>query len=195
VAAAAGRDPYEYRRDNLTDPRWIAVLEAAASLGNWRAPLPPGSARGIAIGPAFNSIVSEVVEISGVTSTSIRVNRVAVVIDCYIGVNPGSIEAQLTGGVVHGLNAALYGKQGFSNGAALSKNFNRSRMIRLNEMPQVTVAMMPNPTVSTRTVPIGGVGELGVPTLAPALANAYARLTGNRVRSLPFFPNASMGGL
>lgn len=195
VATRAGRDAYEFRRSKLTDPRWVAVLEAAATLGNWYAPLPPGHARGIAIGPAFNSIVAEVVEISGVTTSSINVSRVSVVIDCYIGVNPGSIEAQLTGGVVHGLNAALYGRQSFSNGAAQNKNFNRSRMIRLNEMPRVSVGIMPNPAAATRSVSIGGVGELGVPTLAPALANAYAKLTGTRVRSLPFFPNATMGGL
>jgi isoquinoline 1-oxidoreductase beta subunit len=195
LAAAAGQDPYQYRRSKLTDPRWIAVLDTAAALGTWDAPLPAGRARGIAIGPAFNSIVAEVVEISSVTATSIKVNRVSVAIDCYISVNPGSVEAQLTGGVVHGLNAALYGKQNFVNGAAQSKNFNKSRMIRLNEMPQVAVTIMPNPAGASRTVPIGGVGELGVPTLAPALANAYAKLTGNRVRTLPFFPNATMGGL
>jgi len=195
LAAAAGEDPYQFRRARLTDPRWIAVLDAAASLGNWFAPLPAGRARGIAVGTAFNSIVAEVVEISGVTSSSIRVNRVSVALDCYLAVNPGSIEAQLTGGVVHGLNAALYGQQVFVNGAAQSKNFNRSRMIRLNEMPQVGVTIIPNPQSASRTVPIGGVGELGVPTLAPALANAYFKLTGIRARSLPFFPNATMGGL
>jgi isoquinoline 1-oxidoreductase subunit beta len=195
LAAAAGEDPYLFRRTRLTDPRWIAVLDAAADLGNWSAPLSTGRARGIAIGTAFNSIVAEVVEISSVTSSSIRVSRVSVALDCYLAVNPGSIEAQLTGGVVHGLNAALYGKQTFVNGAAQSKNFNKSRMIRLSEMPQVGVTIIPSPQSASRTVPIGGVGELGVPTLAPALANAYFRLTGIRARSLPFFPNATMGGL
>ncbi len=195
LAAAAGEDPYQFRRTRLTDPRWIAVLDAAAELGNWSAPLRSGRARGIAIGAAFNSIVAEVVEISSVTSSSIRVDRVSVALDCYLAVNPGSIEAQLTGGVVHGLNAALYGKQTFVNGAAQSKNFNKSRMIRLNEMPQVDVTIIPNPQSASRTVPIGGVGELGVPTLAPALGNAYFKLTGIRARSLPFFPNATMGGL
>jgi isoquinoline 1-oxidoreductase beta subunit len=193
LAAAAGQDPYQYRRSKLTDPRWVAVLDAAATLGGWSSPLAAGRARGIAIGPAFNSIVAQVVEISG-TATSIRVRRVSLAIDCYIGVNPGSIDAQLTGGIVHGLNAALYGRQSFVNGAAQAKNFNRSRMIRMGEMPQVAVTLMSNPAASTRSTPIGGVGELGVPCLAPALANAYAKLLGTRVRTLPFFPNASMGG-
>lgn len=195
LAAAAGQDPYWYRRARLTDPRWRAVLDAAAALGNWISPAPAGHARGIAIGTAFNSIVAEVVEISAVTPTSLRVNRVSVVLDCYLSINPGSVEAQLSGGVVHGLNAALYGRQTFVNGVAQSLNFNRSRMIRLGEMPQVSVRVMPNPAVADRAATIGGVGELGVPTFAPALANAYFKLTGQRVRSLPFFPNATMGGL
>ena len=195
LATAAGIDPYTFRRNLLTDPRWIAVLDAAATLGGWNTPLPAGHARGIAIGTAFNSIVAEVVEVSAATATSIRVNQVSVAIDCYLVVNPGQVETQLIGGVVHGLNAALYGRQTFVNGAAQSKNFNNSRMIRLGEMPQVNVTMIPSPTVADRTKNIGGVGELGVPTLAPALANAYFKLTGTRVRSLPLFPNATMGGL
>lgn len=195
LAAAAGADPYRFRRGLLTDPRWIAVLDAAAKLGGWGTTLTAGHARGIAIGAAFNSIVAEVVEISSVSSTSLRVNKVAVAMDCYLAVNPGQIEAQLVGGVVHGLNAALYGKQTFVNGVAQAKNFRNSRMIRLNEAPQVSIALIPNPTASSRTEKIGGVGELGVPTLAPALANAYFKLTGMRIRTLPLFPNATMGGL
>ena len=122
--------------------------------------------------------------------------KVAVALDCYLTVNPGNVEAQLVGGVVHGLNAALYGQQTFSNGAAQRRNFSNNRMLRLQEMPSVSVTFMPRPAVADRAVPIGGVGELGVPTLAPALANAVARLAGgSRVRTLPFFPNATMGGL
>jgi isoquinoline 1-oxidoreductase beta subunit len=120
---------------------------------------------------------------------------VSVALDCYLAVNPGSIEAQLTGGVVHGLNAALYGRQTFVNGAAQNRNFNKSRMIRLNEMPQVDVTIIPSPQSASRTVAIGGVGELGVPTLAPALANACFKLTGTRTRSLPLFPDATMSDL
>ena len=194
LADAAGEDPYLFRRGLLTDPRWTAVLDGAANLGGWGSALAAGRGRGIAIGTAFNSIVAEVVEVS-FTSTSLRVERVSVVLDSYLSLNPGSIEAQLTGGVVHGLNAALYGRQTFANGAAQSKNFKNSRMIRLSEMPEVHVAIMPNPPVSDRGRIIGGVGELGVPTLAPALANAYYQATGQRLRTLPFFPNATMGGL
>ncbi len=81
------------------------------------------------------------------------------------------------------------------NGVAQKKNFSSNRMIRRQEMPAIAVTIVPNPAVADRGQTIGGVGELGVPTFAPALANAYFKLTGKRVRSLPFFPNASMGGL
>jgi isoquinoline 1-oxidoreductase beta subunit len=195
LAHAAGADSYLFRRQLLNDSRWIAVLDAAANLGGWSSPVPSGRARGLAIGTAFNSIVAQVVEISAATSTSLKVHRVSIALDCYLAVNPGQVEAQLTGGVVHALNATLYGKQNFVGGVAQSKNFNASRMIRMNEMPAVSVTLIPNPTTAERTRPLGGVGELGVPTFAPALANAYFKLTGTRLRTLPLFPNATMGGL
>ena len=195
LAAASGQDPYQFRRSRLTDPRWIAVLDAAADQAGWNTAPPAGRARGIAIGTAFNSIVAQVVEISSATATGVRINRVSLGIDCYVPVNPGQIQAQLQGGIVHGLNAALYGQQRFVNGVAQAKNFNQSRMIRLNEMPDIGIRIIPNPAAADRTVNIGGVGELGVPTFAPALANAFFKLTGKRQRSLPFFPGAIMGGL
>lgn len=191
MALAAGADPYQYRRARLTDARWLAVLDAAAQAAGWGSAAPSGRARGIAIGTAFNSIVAQVVEVSATTGGP-KVTRVWLAIDCGWVVNPNSVEAQLIGGVVHGLNAALYGRQTFVNGAAQAKNFNASRMIRLSEMPQVVVKLMPQPALLDRGQVMGGVGELGVPTLAPALANAWARLSGKRVRALPFYPNATM---
>jgi isoquinoline 1-oxidoreductase beta subunit len=192
LAAAFKQDPYQFRRTRLTNPRWLALLDRVATESGWNNALPAGSARGIAIGTAFNTIVAQVVEISGVTSSSIRISKVTVAVDCAVPVSPGGIENQITGGVVHAINATLYGRQTFTNGAADIKNFNRSRMIRLQEMPAVKVVIMPPPAVLDRSVPIGGVGELGVPTFAPALANAYFKLTRTRQRSLPFFPNATM---
>jgi isoquinoline 1-oxidoreductase beta subunit len=192
LATAAGQDGYQFRRTRLTDPRWLAVLDAAASAAGWSNALPAGSARGIAIGTAFNTIVAQVVEISGVTTSSIKVSKVTVAVDCYLPVNPQAIEAQIIGGVVHGMNATLWGRQTFVGGAAQVKNFNNSRMMRISEMPAVKVVVMPAPAVASRTAAIGGVGELGVPTFAPALAAAYFKLKGIRQRSLPFFPNATM---
>jgi isoquinoline 1-oxidoreductase beta subunit len=195
LAAAAGQDGFQFRRARLTDARWLAVLEAAAALGNWSSAPRSGSARGIAIGKAFNTIVAAVVEVSGTSATSFKVQRVSLAVDPYLTVNPANVEAQIVGGVVHGLNAALYGQQTFSNGAAQRKNFNTNPVIRLQQMPAVAVTIMPRPAQADRTVAIGGIGELGVPTLAPALANAVFRLCGTRVRNLPFFPTATMGGL
>jgi isoquinoline 1-oxidoreductase subunit beta len=194
LAAAAGQDPLQFRRNNLTDPRWLAVLDTAAGLGNWSTAPRKGTARGIAIGTAFNSIVATVVEISGTSASAFSVNRVSIALDCYLTVNPKNVEAQLVGGAVHGLNAALYGQQTFVSGVAQRRNFNTSRMMKINEMPAVSVSIVENPGVSDRNVRIGGVGELGVPTLAPALANAIFRLSGQRVRELPIFPSATMRG-
>ena len=166
------------------------MLDAAATLGNWSLPLASGRARGIAIGAAFNSIVATVVEVSGTSTTAFRIQRVSLAIDCTRVVNPAHVEAQLTGGVVHGINAALYGRRTFVGGAAQKRNFNSNRMIRLGDMPTVAVTLVQRTDAVDRTTPIGGVGELGVPTLAPALVNAVARLTGQRLRTLPLFPMA-----
>ena len=185
LAVAAGRDPYEFRRAQLTDPRWIAVLESVAASSGWSAAPARGTARGIAVGAAFNTIVAMVVEVSGSSLASFSVRRVWVAVDPYLVVNPLNVEAQIVGGVVHAMNATLYGQQNFVQGVAQRRNFNTNPMIRLGQMPQVKVTLMPAPAVADRSVPIGGIGELGVPTFAPALANALYRLTGQRVRRLP----------
>ncbi len=193
LALMAGQDALQFRRARLTDPRWLAVLDAVAGASAWSTPPRTGTARGVAIGSAFNSIVAMVVEVSGSSLTSFKVTRVWLAIDCYLTVNPLNVEAQLIGGVVHGMNAALYGQQTFVNGAAQRRNFNTNPMIKLKQMPVVSVTQVPRPATTDRTVAIGGVGELGVPTFAPALAGALLRLTGQRVRSLPLFPGATMG--
>ena len=194
LALAAGQDGYRFRQARLTNPRWLAVLDQVARDSGWIAgPAPAGRARGIAVGTAFNTIVAQVVEVSNNAGVP-RVTRAWLAVDAYLTVNPGNAQAQIIGGVVHALNAAMYGRQTFANGAAQAKNFNNSRMIRIQEMPTVAVTLMPNPAAADRSVAIGGIGELGVPTFAPALANAWATLSGTRVRSLPFVPGATMGG-
>lgn len=203
LAAASGQDPYAFRKRFLgTNARWMAVLDAAAALGSWSTAAPAGSARGIAIGAAFNSIVACVVEVSGVTKdtagnlTGVKIAKVSVALDSYLTINPKNVEAQITGGVVHGINATLYGQQTFSNGAAQRANFNTNPVIRLSAMPAVAVTILPAVSYQPASAGlIGGVGELGVPTVAPALANAIFRLTGQRKRDLPLLPAATMGGL
>lgn len=189
AANAVGVDPYLFRRNQLTDPRWIAVLEAAANASGWSSPGPKGTAKGIAIGAAFSSICAQVVEVRKGALGPI-VSRVWIAIDCGICVNPDQVKAQLMGGVIHGMNAALFGQQTFSNGAAQAANFNRNRVTLLKEAPEVSVTIIAGSIDRTRA--IGGVGELGVPTFAPALANAWFKLTKVRVRDLPFLPGSKM---
>ncbi len=114
-----------------------------------------------------------------------------VAVDPYLVVNPLNVEAQIVGGVVHAMNATLYGQQNFVQGVAQRRNFNTNPMLRLSQMPQVKVTLIPPLAVADRTVPIGGIGELGVPTFAPALANAIFSLTGQRARQLPLLGGSS----
>jgi len=187
LAAAAGIDPLAFRQRLLAgNPRVLAVLNAAASLGGWGTPLPGGRARGLALSVSFGSIVAQVAEISQPVVGSLRVHRVACAIDCGRAINPNSVEAQMQGGIAHGLAAALWGQVTFKGGKASARNFSNYRMLRMREMPRIDVQVIQSGAA------IGGTGEPGVPPVAPALANAYARLTGQRVRSLPFFPGARM---
>ena len=180
AALAAGIDPLNYRRKLLAaDARSLDVLNAAATLAGWSTAAPAGRARGIAFWASFGSIVCQIAEVSGTTPQTLRVHRVACVIDCGSVVNPDSVVAQMQGGIAHGMAAALWGKVTFTNGRASARNFEDYRMLRMREMPQVSVQII------TSGAPIGGVGEPGVPPVAPAIANAWAALTGQRLRTLP----------
>ena len=189
LAAQAGIDPFDFRYSLVSDARVNAVLAAADQLSSWRKSLPAGHAWGMALAESFQTVVCEVMDISQPTAGTIRVHRVACAIDCGTAVNPDSVEAQMQGGIIHGLSAALWGQVTFAKGIAGQTNFNRYRTLRLSEAPEITVSILPSQAPPT------GVGEPGVPPVAPALANAYARLTGQRVTRLPFFPGATMSGL
>ncbi len=192
LAAKAKMDPYLLRRQLLVnDARGLAVLDQAASLAGWGGRVSSGHARGIALAWAFNSVVAQVVEISAKTTGQLTVHKVWCAVDCGRAINPDAIVAQMEGGIVHGINAALWGQITFTNGQASARNFDRYPMLKLRSMPTIAVQIMPGDP----TVPIGGIGEPGVPPIAPALANAYFTLTGTRLRTLPFFPGARMGGL
>lgn len=185
LAESAGIDPYEFRRMHLdTSPRALAVLDKVAADANWNGSVPSGRARGIAMTQCFGSIVAEVVEISLLTGGQIRLHNIWCAVDCGRAVNPEQVKAQIEGGIVHGINAALWEQVTFTAGRSNVSNFNNTRKIKLREMPQISISIMPpNPNAS-----IGGVGEPGVPAIAPAIANAYFKLTGTRLRRLPFFP-------
>jgi isoquinoline 1-oxidoreductase beta subunit len=202
LANLAGQDSYQFRLNMLTNPRWIGVLQAAANLANWTAGPPSGHFYGIAVTQYANSYVAEVVDLSLEAGNGydgqpyvFKVNTVYIALDCYLAVNPGQIQTQLAGGMVHGFNAALYGRQSFVNGVPQFPNYYQNRVIRMDEMPQVQVTLIPNPEQSTLNATLGGVGEIGVPCIAPAIANAYFKASGIRIRTLPFFPNGWMGGL
>jgi isoquinoline 1-oxidoreductase subunit beta len=188
VARAGGKDPYELRRSLLTGhPRHLAVLDLAADRAGWGKTLPEGRHRGIAVAEAFGSYVAEVAEISLSDDGKWRVHRVVCAVDCGPIVNPDTIEAQMQGGIVYGLSAALYGEITIDGGRARQGNFNDYQVLRMNEMPHVEVYIVPS------TEKQGGIGEPGVPPIAPAVANAIFSATGTPVRRLPVVQTGRSG--
>jgi len=179
LARAAGADPVAYRRSILSDPRAIRVLDRAAEMADW-ANRPASSTRayGVAMSFSFGSIAAQVVDVELVDGRP-RVHRVWGVIDCGTAVNPGSVEAQFQGGVHFGLSAALYGRISFDDGAIAQSNFHDYRVVTFADAPRVEVEVLDSPDA-----PVGGVGEVSTPPVAPAVANALAQLT-DRPRNLP----------
>lgn len=190
LALAAGQDPMAWRKALLAaDPRSLGVLNAVDTLSGWsKSATPAGSARGLAFLKGFGSYIALVAQIS-LSGGKIKVGKMFCAIDCGVAVNPDQIEAQIQGGIAHGLAATLWGQVTFAAGVPSVSNFNNYRVLKLNDMPTVSVSIVPSSEAP------GGVGETGVPCVAPAVANAYAKLTGQRVRTLPFYPGATMGGL
>lgn len=179
LALAVQQDPLTLRRQLLREaPRYLAVLELAATQAGWGGKLPPGWARGIALHESFGSIVAQVAEVSLVNGQP-RVRRVVCAIDCGTVVNPGIVAQQMESAVVFALTAALYGKVDIHDGVVQQKNFPDYPMVQLAQAPLVQTHLV------SSTRPPGGVGEPGVPPLAPAVANALFALTGTRLRSLP----------
>ena len=179
LANAAGKDPFEFRRALLGEHlRHRAVLELATEKGNWGRPLPAGLGRGLAVHKSFGSFVAQVAEVS-VVGGRVKVDRVVCAVDCGMTVNPDTIRAQMESGIVFGLTAALYGEITLKEGRVQQSNFHDYPLLRINEMPKVEVYIVPS------TQPPSGVGEPGVPPIAPAVCNALFAATGKRIRSLP----------
>jgi isoquinoline 1-oxidoreductase beta subunit len=180
LAQAAGKDPLEFRRALLgKHPRYTAVLELAADKAGWATPLPEGHGRGLAVHESFGSLVAEVAEVSITRDGQLKVHRVVCAVDCGPIVNPDTIQAQMESAVVFGLTAVLYGEITLANGRVQQRNFHDYPMLRMNEMPVVETYIMPS------TAKMGGIGETGVPPIAPAVANAVFAATGKRIRRLP----------
>jgi len=180
LARAAGQDPYQYRRRLLADhPRERGVLDLAAEKAGWTDKVPAGRGRGIAVHASFGSYVAQVAEVSVTKTGDIRVHRVTCAIDCGQTVNPDTIKAQMEGCIVFGLSAVFYGKITFNKGRVEQSNFDDYEVLRMDAMPEVEVHI-----VASDESP-GGVGEPGVPPLAPAVAGGVMALTGATLHELP----------
>jgi len=180
LAWAAGRDPLEYRRALLAHkPRHWRALKAAAEKAGWGTPPPEGRARGLAVHDCFGTIVAEVAEVSVDARRGIRVHKVSCALDCGQAVNPLAIEAQVQGGVVFGLSAALFGAVTLKEGCVEQSNFHDYRVLRIPEMPEVKVQILES------DAKMGGIGEPATAPIAAAVANAVYALTRQRLRSLP----------
>jgi isoquinoline 1-oxidoreductase beta subunit len=185
AAFAAGQDPVAFRVALLArQPRLLRVLQRAAELANWGQPLPPApdgakQARGIALHRCFGSVVANVTEVSVDRDKKIRVHRVICVLDCGFPLNPNLIRQQMEGGIVFGLSAALRGEITLRKGQVRQSNFHDYAPLRMNKCPLIVTEILPS------TEHPEGIGESGVPCLAPAVANALFTLTGQRLRSLP----------
>jgi isoquinoline 1-oxidoreductase beta subunit len=181
LAHAAGKDPLAYRRVLLTkNPRSLAVLDLAAEKIGWRsAALPARVGRGIALGEPFGSRVCLIVEVEVTPQGEVRLRHAVAALDCGIAINPSSVEAQIQGGLLFGLSAALFNGITIKRGAIEQGNFNDYRTLRINETPRVEVYR-----VASDATP-GGLGEVGTAIAAPALGNAIFAATGVRLRSLP----------
>jgi len=179
VAAELARDPYEFRREMLAGhPRIRKVLETVAQLAGWDEPLPEGHGRGIALSHGYQSICAQVAEVS-IENDRLRVHKLSCAFDCGQQIDPDMIRAQMEGGMVYGLSAALRGDINFKDGAVVESNFHDQPILRMGETPQMLIEL-----IDSGAAP-GGAGEAAVPPVAPALANAIFAASGRRIRRLP----------
>ena len=179
IARSTGRDPVALRRALLAEsPRHLGVLERAAEAAGWDAPAPEGRARGVAVHESFGSWVAQVAEVS-VEEGAVRVHRVVAAADVGRVVHPDTVVAQIEGGIVFGLGAALYGRIDLDDGAVRQSNFHDYRILSYGETPEIEVHLLES------AEPPGGVGEIAVPPIGPAVANALLALTGRPTSRLP----------
>jgi len=180
LAAAAGKDPYEYRMGLLgKQPRFSNVLKLAAEKAGWGKPLPAGRARGIGVMEGYDTYMAQVAEVS-VKDGKIKVHRVVVAVDLGRMVNPNIVEQQLESNIVFGLTAALYGDITLKDGRVQQTNFHDYKLLRMPETPKIEMHIVKS------TEKPGGIGEPGMALLSPVVANAVFALTGKRLRKMPF---------
>jgi len=178
LAHAAKQDPFEFRRDLLgKQPRFRRVLEEAAAMAGW-GKAPAGRHHGIALMEGYGTHLAQVAEVS-VSGGAVKVHRVVCVVDCGHMVNPAIVESQIEGGIIFGLTAALWGEVTLAGGRVQETNFDRYRLMRLNEAPAIEVKLL-----ASEEAP-GGIGEPSTALVAPAVCNAIFAATGKRLRELP----------
>jgi isoquinoline 1-oxidoreductase beta subunit len=201
IAEAAGQDPLQFRLDHLRFaerdpnltwherpsliPRFRKVLEVAADRGGWGKPLPAGAGRGVAGCYSCNSLVAYVATVASESDGSIRVRRIDAAVDCGFAVNPDSVKAMIEGGANFGLAATLGGEITIAKGAVQQNNFDTYRTLRMPEAPDISIEII------NSHEELGGLGEAGVPPIAPAVANAIFAATGKRIRKLPIMPSGA----
>lgn len=184
LAHAAQQDAYRFRRDLLKDkPRHLAVLDLVATKAGWKMPLPAGRFRGLAIHEAFGSVIAEVAEISIDAQRQVHVHRVVCAVDCGIVINPNIIAQQMESSVVFALTATLKSQVKIEQGKVQQSNFHDFTLLRNGETPEVETHIVAS------AEPPSGIGEPGVPPLAPAVANAVFSATGVRIKTLPIRPD------
>ncbi|WP_165225952.1 xanthine dehydrogenase family protein molybdopterin-binding subunit [Affinirhizobium pseudoryzae] len=180
MAAATSQDPLEFRRRMLSrNPRALAVLNLAAEKAGWGQKLPKGRGRGISLQFAFGSYLAHILEIDVAADGSIGLIRSVIAVDCGITINPDTVLAQMQGGMIFGLSAAMFNRITLTDGAVDQTNFDTYRVMRINEVPKIEVYQIHNNEAP------GGVGEAATAAAAGALANAIFAATGKRFRSLP----------
>jgi isoquinoline 1-oxidoreductase beta subunit len=181
LAVAAGRDPVQFRRGLLAgNPRTLRALELAADRAGWGTPLPEGRARGVACSTFLDSHSAQVTEISLDRRDRVRVEKVTFVLDCGIMIDPDLVRAQVEGGLVFALGAAAWGEIALGDGGEIvTQSFDRYLVMRMQSVPEIEVILIESGEPPT------GVGEVSVPTAAPALTNAIFAGTGTRIRRLP----------
>lgn len=181
LLALGGKDAVQGRLALMKEAREKGVLNRVAEMAKWGGPVPPGRARGVATHKAFNTYVAQIAEVSQGPDGLPKVHKVWCAVDCGVAVNPNIIRAQMEGGIGFALGHALYAELVLGKGGTVAQgNFDTYRSLRIGEMPEVEVAIIASGEAPT------GVGEPGVPPLAPAVGNAWRKLTGKAVRRLPF---------
>src|SRR5258707_933780 len=183
MAHKAGKDPVEFRRSMLASkPRFLAVLNQAAEKANWGQPLPPRVGRGVCVQPSFASFIATVVEAEIDEHGEVLLRRVTSVVDTGIAINPDTVMAQIEGGLIFGLTAALYGEITIDKGRVQQSNFHDYRMLRIDQVPKIEIHL-----IKSGEAP-GGIGETGTNAGPPALRNAIYPATGVALPRPPVDP-------